>query len=171
MNTTNIKTNSKINVRYIDLVADSDSEEMTVSLDELFKMALSMNDMGFTEGYETEYIIAKMVESNNNIIEVISDEYKLDLIEAWDYNILDILDGENESIKDAINRQIQDSAINIDEENVFKAFKNLNRNLAKIDNARFEIITTCLIGVLKHNEVYKALKSEMQTVIKDFINL
>lgn len=171
MNMINTKPNSKINVRYIDLVADGDSEEMTVPLDELFQTALSMNDMGFTEGYETEYIIAKMVESNNNVMKVISDEYKLDLIEAWDYDILDILDDKNESIKDTINKTIQDNTINVDEENVFTAFKNLNRNLARVENATFEIITICLIGVLKHNEVYKALKKEMQTVIKDFINL
>lgn len=170
MNKVYIKTNSKLKVRYLDLMADKDSEDMTVPLDELFLIALSMNNMGFGEGFETEYIIDKMIEANADVVNVIDTAYKLDLIEAWDYDIIDILDDTNKSVKDTLDRTLNKDVLRIDEENQFEIFKALYLKLDEIGSETFEIALLCLLGVIKHDNVYSALKKDMQNLISSCVN-
>lgn len=169
MNKVDIKTKSKLKVTYIDLMADTESEEMTVPLDELFVTALSMNNMGFYEGYETEYIVDKMVMSNPSIIDVISDEYKLELVEVWDYEVIDVLNENNESVKDNFTKEFSKAYLRVDGENQFEIFKVLSQKLANKDRSLFEILTIALMGIANHNEVYSVFKTDIQNLINDCI--
>lgn len=170
MNKVDFITKSKLNVIYIDLAADDDTEEMIVSLDELFLTLLSTNSMGFYGEYQTEYIINETIEANPNIINFISDEYKINLAKVWDYKIIDVLDENNESVKDSFTEEFYKKSLRIDTENQFKILNRLNKELANKNGDLFEIATIYLMGIASHNEVYSTLKTEIQKIILNIVN-
>lgn len=86
-------------VQYVDEM-DSIDVIRECTMNQLFSVALSMNNMGYYEGYKVEYLINNMIGLYSATIDIIEDSYKVHLIEAWDYDIKDIFkykDKENDS--------------------------------------------------------------------------
>lgn len=158
---------SNIKVQYKDLMADKDTEYMTVTLDELFLTVLSTNKEMFDDSYVTQDIVNRMLEMEPGIIDLISTQYKLELIESWDYEIADILDQNNESIKETINREIENKLLIITNNNQFEVLKSLKKKENSMNKELFDKILLCFLGVGRYNGVVRALNDFAYMIIRD----
>lgn len=156
-----------------------ENEIRELTLDELFKNALSMNSMGYSEGYETEYIIEQMISKNKNVINYISDKYKVNLIEGWDYVIKDIVcrtNNSDTSILESINNLSYDfKNDNSDEDERYKKYSDIlyyfyTDSICGVFEEYDELFlnTTFIVlqGILRHTSIKNTLNNKMKGFIE-----
>ena len=66
---------------------EMDKEYREISLNEAFKEALLLSEGGSSEQEEFETKLLRAIEINPALLERFEDEYKLNTIKSWDYDV------------------------------------------------------------------------------------
>lgn len=65
-----------------------DEKERELTLNDAFLEALSLSESRANEIEEKENDLHQLLKKHPSLIDVISDEYKMDVLKGWDYEIL-----------------------------------------------------------------------------------
>ena len=75
-------------MRQFKLIHEAESKAIVRTLDEAFMEALALAEGG-GEAYEHDEQLFKLIQADHNWLDAFKDEYKIDIIEAYGFTILE----------------------------------------------------------------------------------